>query len=103
MADATTVAPVGHPSQDSNNVGLFVTTSLIGYVEPSIAVVKRIHDKLRMSQATVPQQLLKDLIIIKLLAPEASNDVMICTIPDAVAMIDELKEILVNGYCDERR
>ena len=101
MADATTVAPVGHPSQDSNNVGLFVTTSLIGYVEPSIAVVKRIHDKLRASQATVPHQLLKDLITIKLLAPTASNDIIICTIPDAVAMIAALNDALVRRYCND--
>mgnify|MGYP001589827344 CR=1 FL=1 len=86
------------PSQDSNNVGLFVTASLIGYKEPSRDMVTRIHEALRASQTTIPPQLLQDLITIKLLAPNASKDVMICAIPSAMEMIATLKDILVRSY-----
>ena len=98
---ATVTIPMTSPSQDSNNVGLFVTTSLIGYKEPSRAIVERIHEALRVTQTAIPPQLLKDLIIIKLLAPAASKDVMIYTIPDAVAMIAQLNDTLVRRYCND--
>lgn len=95
---ATVTIPMTPHSQDSNDVRLFVTTSLIGYMEPARAIVKRIHEALRVSQTAIPPQLLKDLITIKLLAPTASKDVIICAIPEAMAIIAELKDVLVRRY-----
>ena len=98
----STAAPIGQPNQDSNAVGLFVTTSLIGYVEHSHDVAQRIREALSISQTSIPPQLLHDLITIKLLAPGVSKDIRICMIPEAMAIIATLKDVLVRRYCDEK-
>lgn len=95
--DAAETIPT--PSQDSNDVGLFVTTSLIGYIEPPLSVIAEIERIVRKLQSTtIPRGFLNDMIMLKLLAPTVSQDLMIYNIPEVAAIIAKLKDVLVVNY-----
>ena len=87
------------PTETNNTVGTFVSDVPIGYVEPSREVVAGMRSVIhQVTFHTVPRQLLKDLLTIKLLAPEESKELIVYNIPQAIGFISEISELLVRRY-----
>ena len=92
MADI--VVPIGQ-----EDIGIFMSPIVVGYSEPDMAAIVRIQAAV---QKMPSRQLLKDLIVIKLLAPSESHRLQICTIPDATAIITQLSQRLLQQYREEK-
>lgn len=106
MATATIPPSTVVPPEDSNSndVGIFVTQQAIGYVEYEGEEVQKIEELVKEFLKAAPsKEMLKDLLTIKLLMPEASRDLRIYTLPQAVGMIKKIKEIAVRGYYEKER
>lgn len=94
MSNHTT--PIIAPTVD---VGTFVTTSVLGYVESSLEEAIKIEQMVKaLNSSNIPSQFLKDLFTIKLLAPDASRELKICNIGAVTTIIGQLKESLVRSY-----
>src|SRR3990167_2900382 len=94
----TTSVPTPAPPPESPVVGTFVSCASAGYLEPAEDVVRRLNDYLKtLSKGTSPT-FLKALLTIKLLAPEESEDLVICNVPMAVDFISMLRDKLVMHY-----
>ena len=96
MAEETVVQ---EPAGDPNDIGLFISTVATGYVEPAIDKVRAIETAIHsLILPNVSRQILKDLMTIKLLAPEESKDLVICNIPQVAAFIHQIRTVLVRRY-----
>jgi len=96
---APTPAPILEPN--TNDVGLFVSTTPIGYLEPNAEVAKRILSHVQALTKEVSRHFLQDLLTIKMLVPEESKDLVIYNVPMAVDFIGRLREQLVMKYYQE--
>ena len=81
------------------DIGIFISPIVVGYSEPDVATIIRIQAAV---QKMPSRQLLKDLIVIKLLAPSESNRLQICNVPDATAIITQLRRSLLQQYREEK-
>ena len=81
------------------NVGTFVTTSVLGYVEPSLEEAIKIEQMVRaLNSSSVSPDFLNGLFMIKLLAPDAARELKIYNIDAVVAIVGRLKGSLVRSY-----
>jgi hypothetical protein len=96
MADVT---PTSDPIP--RDLGIFVSTSPVGFLEPCPDTVQQIRAYLTTVSKTIPRQMLNDLLVIKLLAPEASRDLVIYNLPMATAFLGQLRQQLVMAYYQE--
>ena len=89
-------------TQDPNDIGTFISPIVVGYSEPDMATIVRIQAAAQAMSIAPSQQLLKDLVAIKLLIPSESRRLQICNIPEAVAIIAQLRQRLVQQYREEK-
>ena len=105
MADTTTAttATPPTPERDTNDVGIFTSTSAIGFVEPSVTTIGKIEAKLKEMFVKTPpaKDFLKALMTIKMLAPQESRDLIIYNLPQAVAIIKQLEQKLLHTYYEQ--
>ena len=103
MAEAPTpTAPAPEETRDTNDIGIFVSTAPIGYVEPPLVRVRAIEAALRAVGAKeISQSFLRDLLTIKLIAPEASKRVVIYSGGMAAELIASIRQALVDQYHQE--
>ena len=87
--------PVGDP----NDLGIFVSTCAIGYSEPSGARIRAIEEALRgVGAKDISQSFLKDLLTIKLIAPDESSGIVIYNAPMAAEFITSIRRAMVSAY-----
>ena len=87
--------------QDTNDIGTFISPIVVGYSEPDMATIVRIQGAVQAMYTAPSRQLLKDLVTIKLLISSESRRLQICNIPEAVAIISQLRQSLVQQYREE--
>lgn len=97
MATTSQTTPVDAP-ESPMHPGIFITTTPIAYLEPPAATIQAIQAQLKSLTVVIPQSLLRDLLTIKLLAPEESKDLVVYNIPMAAEFITKLKNDLVMKY-----
>ena len=88
-------------TQDTNDIGTFISPIVVGYSEPDVATIVRIQAAVQAMYTAPSRQLLKDLVTIKLLIPNKCRRLQICNIPEAVAIIVQLRQSLVQQYREE--
>ena len=98
MADNTTAPPEEATPKD---IGTFVTCQPVGYLEPPADVVKKVHAHLKTLTDAIPAQMLRDLLVLKLLVPEESRDLVIYNLPMAAEFLGRLRHQLVLKYYQE--
>lgn len=83
----------------------FVSTTVYGYVLPTPAQMRMIERKIRkMGEASgLSQVLVRQLLTIKLLAPDASRDMQIYQLPEVSTFLASLSSALVQRYQGEVR
>ena len=86
---------------DPNDIGTFISPIVVGYSEPDMATIVRIQAAVQAMYTTPSQRLLKDLLTIKLLAPNESHRLQICSIPEAMSIIAQLNQRLLQQYREE--
>ena len=90
------------PAQDTSDVGTFISPIVVGYSEPDMATIVRIQAAVHDLYKAPSRQLLKELITIKLLVPHESRRLHICAISEAVCIIAQLSQRLVQKYQEEK-
>ena len=100
MAEAKAKAPVEEEVKgDPNDLGIFVSNAAIGYSEPSGTRIRAIEEALRSVGAKdISQSFLKDLLTIKLIAPEESSGIVIYNAPMAAEFITSIRRAMVGAY-----
>ena len=89
--------------QNPNDVGTFVNNIAIGYAEPDDNTIMVIQAAVQRFHVNYPieQNLLRQLLTIKLLAPHESKGLRIYNAPEAAALIEKLSTTLVLKYYRE--
>ena len=98
---ATIPTPPETPEPTSREVGTFVSTIPVGYLEPSSEAAQQIRAHLTTLTAAIPRTMLKDLLVLKLLAPDASQDLVVYNLPMAAQFLSQLRQQLVLMYYQE--
>ena len=88
-------------TQDPNDIGTFISPIVVGYSEPDMATIVGIQAAAQALSTAPSQQLLRNLLTIKLLVPNESRRLQVCAIPEAMAIITQLNQRLVQQYCEE--
>ena len=99
MATTPTPTPPEAPQPANvNDVGVFVSLIPVGYREPAHDEVRRIQDYARQLTQGTDVSLLRNLLMIKLLAPQESADLIIYSVPMAAEFIGRLRTTLAMRY-----
>lgn len=88
-------------AQDPNDIGTFISPIVVGYSEPDMATIVRIQAIAQAMCVAPERQLLKNLMTIKLLVPNESRRLQIYTIPEAISIIAQLNQRLLQRYHEE--
>jgi len=88
------------PASAPVEMGTFVSEIAIGYVAPTPAEIRQIDAALRAQPTSVVQTdaFLRNLLVIKLLAPEASRELLIYPAPMVLQFVDDLRRQLQQQY-----
>lgn len=100
MASPGTTPPPTPEEQepDTNNVGTFTTSIPLGYVEPSAEQRRRIEAKLRDVNGVLTRQFFQDLLVLKLLMPDESQDIRIFSVPEVAQILGKVRALAVSRY-----
>lgn len=85
-------------AEDFNNVGTFVTSAAIGFVQANPADMVALNAALKANGSKLTKRFLDNLLTIKLLAPTESQDLMIQPTPQIEQFVASLRSNLVLKY-----
>ncbi len=100
MAEQTqAAAPPPTAPGPEEPTGIFISDTIYGYMEPPAQQVMELERALRGQMGgDLPRQMVKDLLTIKMLAPEDSRELRIYNIPEAITLIGQVAQALVMRY-----